>query len=286
MKFGISCNALLGHAPTAREVIHAAQEAEKIGYHSILVGDHILTPNIFDDSNYPAGTFDAAVPWYDVFVLLATIAGATKTIRLGTGIAVVPYRPPIQQAQTVATLDFMSEGRFFYGAGIGWMREEFAALGVPFHERAARTDEYLEVMKLLLSGGGEGFSGKFVDFPGVRLNPLPTQKPHPPIIIGGETQPAMRRIAKYGDGFYINWKTVPELQKFLDDLAVHMAGQQREMSSLYKQVATTNIAYIRAEKERLADYRAMGVDELVFSPSCRSVQEGMDMLKAFADEFF
>lgn len=286
MKFGICGNALLGHNPTAREVIQAAQLAEKLGYHSIVVGDHVLTPNQFDDSNYPAGTFDSAVPWYDVFIFLATIAGATTTIRLGTGIAVVPYRPPVQQAQTISTLDFLSEGRFFYGAGVGWMREEFEALGIPFQERGPRTDEYLEAMKSLLSGTGEGFNGQFVQFPGVRLSPLPAQKPHPPIIIGGETQPAMRRIAKYGDGFYINWKTVPELERFLAELAVHMATNQRDMSSLYKQVAITDIASIRAEKDRLSEYGAMGVDELIFVPKCHSPQEGLDVMKAFADEFF
>lgn len=286
MKYGISCSSLLGYAPSPRDLARLAREAETIGYHSIMLGDHILTPAHFDGSRYPAGIFDPRFPWYDPFILLASVAGVTRTIRLGTGIAVVPYRPPIQQAQTIATLDFISEGRFFYGAGIGWMREEFEAIGVPFSERGQRTDEYLQVMQLLLSGTGEGFSGKYVDFAGGHLNPLPVQRPHPPFIIGGETRPALKRIAKYGDGFYINWKTIPEFKAILEELAVHMADNQREISSLYKQLAATDIELMRAEKDRLDEYAALGVDEFVFSPSCHSVEKGFDAIKRFADEFF
>lgn len=286
MKFGISCSQILGHTPTAGDILSMAREAEKIGYHSIMLGDHILTPNCFDDSNYPAGTFDAATPWYEPFVLLSALAGATTTIRLGTGIAVIPYRPPIQQAQAIATLDFISEGRFYYGAGIGWMREEFDALGVSFDERGRRSDEYLELITLLLSGRPEGYKGQFVDFPGGRLNPLPHQKPYPPIIIGGESPPAIRRIAGYGDGFYINWKSLPELDLFITALTDQMERNGRAVSSLYKQLATTDVAFIRAAKDMLPDYAARGVDEIIFSPVCDSPAEGMEAIKAFADEFF
>jgi probable F420-dependent oxidoreductase len=284
--YGVSCNALLGYTPGPRDLVRLAQEAEKIGYHSILVADHVLTPRSFDESQYPAGIFDTKVPWYDPFILLASIAGVTKTIRVGTGIAVVPYRPPIQQAQAIATLDFISEGRFFYGAGIGWMREEFDAIGVPFGERGQRTDEYLRVMQLLLSGTGEGFSGKYVNFAGAHLNPLPAQKPRPPFIIGGETPPALRRIARYGDGFHINWKTIPQFKAILAELAVYMGDNQREISSLYKQLAVTEIELIRAEKDRLHEFAELGVDEFIFSPKCYSVDEGLETIKRFSDEIF
>ncbi|WP_176599228.1 MULTISPECIES: LLM class F420-dependent oxidoreductase [Sphingobium] len=286
MKYAINCSAILGHTPDPGDIIRLAQEAERIGYHSILVGDHVLTPPSFDDSNYPAGLFDSLTPWYDPFILLATMAGATSRIRLGTGIAVVPYRSPVQQAQAISTLDFLSNGRFVYGAGIGWMREEFHALGVPFGERGQRADEYLEVMKLLFSGSGDAYRGKFIDFPGGRLNPLPIQRPGPPIIVGGETPPAMRRIAKYGDGFHINWKTPSEFQRFLDELAPHMANNGKEISSLYKQLAAMDVALVRAQKDRLPDYEALGVDELVFSPKCDTPQQGLDTIQEFADEFF
>ncbi|MFC4594719.1 TIGR03619 family F420-dependent LLM class oxidoreductase [Sphingobium tyrosinilyticum] len=286
MKFGLSCSTVLGHSPAARDVIRLVQEAEAVGFHSILVGDHVLRPLAFDTSSYPAGIFDAEMPWYDPFVLLAAVAGVTQTIRLGTGVSVVPYRPPVLQAQAIATLDFMSEGRFFYGAGVGWMREEYEALGVPFAARGQRTDEYLEIIKSLLSGKSDGFHGSCIDFPGGHIHPLPVQKPHPPIIIGGETQAALRRIAKYGDGFHINWKTLAQLERLLGDLAVHMADNGRVVSSLYKQLAATDIALVRAAKNDLADYAALGVDEIIFSPKHDSPADGIEAVKRFADEFF
>jgi probable F420-dependent oxidoreductase len=286
MKYGISCNSLLGFSPSADDVIRCAQEAEKIGYHSFVVADHILIPKNFDASVYPAGVFESRTPWYDPLVFLGAIAGATKMIRLGTGIAVVAYRPPIQESQAVATLDFMSGGRCFYGAGIGWMREEFEALGVPFAERAQRADEYIEVMKLLWSGSGDAFHGKFIDFEGGRINPLPIQKPYPPVLIGGETPAALRRIAKYGDGFYINWKTLPEFKTILDRLASDMAHNARQVSELYKQLGATKIELVQSEKERIPAYEELGLDEIIYSPTCQSVDEGLAAMRRFAEEFF
>lgn len=287
MKFGISFNALLGFSPAADDVIRFVQEAEEIGYHSLSMGEHVIIPNKIDLSAYPAGVFDQHMPWYDPMVLLAAIAGATKTIRIGTGIAVVPYRPPIQEAQAVATLDFISGGRCFYGAGVGWMREEFDALGVPFNERGRRTDEYLQIMKLLWSGSGEPFHGKFISFEGGRINPLPTQKPHPPLLIGGETAPALERVAKYGDGFHINWKTLGELESIIAKISSYMAGSSRSVADLYMQVAATKIGLVQRAKPLLAEYEALGVDEIIYSPTkCHSSSEGFAAMRQFADEFF
>lgn len=286
MKFGLSCNSVLGHSPAPRDVMRLVQEAEAVGFHSIVAADHVLRPLAFDASAYPAGIFDAGTPWYDPFVLLGAIAGLTRTIRLGTGIAVIPYRPPVQQAQAIATLDFMSEGRFFYGAGIGWMKEEYEAVGVPFAGRGQRADEYLEIIKSLLSGKSDGFQGDCVNFSGGHIRPLPVQKPHPPIIIGGETQPALRRIAKYGDGLYVNWKTLAEFEQLLGDLAVHMADNGRDPSTLYKQLGATDTKLVRGAKDHLADYAAMGVDEIIWSPKYDGPAAGIDGVKRFADEFF
>ena len=286
MKYGISCNAAIGFSPTAEEVLRFARAAEEIGFHSILVSDHVLTPSTFDASTYPAGVFESRTPWYDPVVLLAAIAAVTKTIKLGTGIIVTAYRPPIQQAQAVATLDFISGGRFFYGAGVGWMRDEFDALGIPFTERGQRADEYIEVMKLLWSGSGEGFHGKFVDFDGGHLNPLPVQRPHPPIIIGGETPPAIRRIARYGDGFYINWKSIEQFRNILDWIDANMAEGRGRAEDLYQQMGATDVAIVREAKDRLPEYEAMGLDEIILSPTCASLDEGLATISNFARDFF
>ena len=286
MKFGLGINHILGPSPGVQDVIGLAQEAEAIGYHSIVVADHVLVPRSVDDSTYPAGTFQADVPWYDPFVVLAALAGATSTIRLGTGIAVVPYRPPVLQAQAVATLDFISGGRFRYGAGIGWMREEFDVLGVSFSDRGRRADEYLEAMKVLWSGSGSGYHGTYVDFEGGHLHPLPTGRPHPMLLIGGESQAALRRVARYGDGFYVNWKTVPQFEHFLLELSVKLSGRDRMVSDLYMQLGASDVQLVRREKASLPDYAALGLDEIVYSPSCNSVAEGLDQMQSFAAEFF
>jgi len=286
MNYGIGFSHMLGPSPCAADVVRLAQEAERIGYHSMVASDHVLEPQSFDPTMYPAGTFEPGVHWFDPFVALATIAGCTTTIRLGTGIVVVPYRPPVQQAQAVATLDFMSGGRFRYGAGIGWLREEFDALGIAFADRGRRADEYLQVMKLLWSDAGTGFSGAFVDFPGGRLSPPPVQRPHPPILVGGETPPALRRIAEFGDGFYINWKTPAEFADLLARLAGEMAERGRKASELYMQLGATDIALVRAQRSAIPDYEAMGLDEVIYSPVAGSAAEGLEMMRAFADEFF
>ena len=284
MKYGISFTHLLGPSPSPGDVITFACEAEEAGFNSIAVSDHVLLSE-FDASAYPAGTFPPDVHWYDPYVVLAAIAGATTSIRLGTGVAVVPYRPAIQQAQAVASLDFMSGGRFFYGVGLGWMREEFAALGVPFSERGRRIDEYLAVMKLLWSGSGEGFHGEFVDFQGGRISPRPLSDPHPPILVGGETPAALRRMARHGDGFCINWKNLAEFQGLLDSLAPCMAAEGRQLSDLYMQLACTDPDLVRAERGNLGTYEDLGVTEITFMPAAGSPAEGLDLMHELADEF-
>lgn len=285
MKFGLSISQMLGFTPEGADVLRFAREAEALGYRSLQLGEHVLIPKDFDDSVYPAGVFESRTPWYDTMVLLAGIAGATTKIRIGTGIAVISYQPPIQRALAVATLDFISGGRMDFGAGLGWMQAEFEALGVPFNERGARTDEYLEVMKLLWSGSDDEFHGKFIDFKGGRINPLPVQKPHPPILIGGETGPALRRIARHGDGFFINWKTLPEFKALLEELGKHMEAAGRKTSDLYMQLGATDIALPRASKDQLDEYEKLGLDEIIFSPKCNSVDEGFATMRGFAQEF-
>jgi probable F420-dependent oxidoreductase len=281
---GICFTHLLGPSPTAGDVIGCAQRAEELGFHSFVVSDHILTLDS-QQSAYPAGTFPPDVYWPDPFVILAAIAGATRTIRLGTGIVVVPYRAPIQQAQAVATLDFMSGGRFDFGVGIGWMREEYEALGIPFSQRGRRTDEYLDVMKTLWSESSRSFSGEFTEFSGARLNPKPVQLPNPPILVGGETPAALRRIARRGDGFCINWKTLPEFEALIDALTPEMAAEGRSISELYMQLACTTLEPVQAELSNMSTYEQLGLDEIVFMPSAGSPTAGLELMDEIAAKF-
>lgn len=287
MKIGIGCTLMLGNDPTGADVIKLAQRAEQLGFSSFTLGDHVVMPTTFDSSAYPAGSGDylANSPWYDSFVLLAAVAGATTTISLGTSVAVVPYRPPVQQAQAIATLDFISGGRFWYGIGLGWMREEYEALEIPMNERAGRTRETIEIMKQLWSGDKSPYNGKFFQFPGGRIHPRPVQKPHPPIIVGGDGMPAYKRIVELGDGFQFNFKTLPEFRTMLDELGPMMKAAGRDVSALNMQLASTDMDVAHRHKSDFAEYESLGLQEIILSPQCASASEGLDQLESLASQF-
>jgi probable F420-dependent oxidoreductase len=138
----------------------------------------------------------------DPYIALTYAAALTKKIRLGTGISLIPERSPVVTAKEIASLDKLSGGRFDLGVGIGWLAEEFTAVGVPWERRAERTREYLAAMKVLWTQEESEFKGEFVSFPKARMYPKPVQKPHPPIIFGGESAPALRRVGEVGDGWF------------------------------------------------------------------------------------
>ena len=185
----------------------AAETAEQAGFHSIWAPEHIVLLDQYaskypysPDGKFPSPSMQVEI--LDPFAALTFIAAQTKTIRLGTGICLVPERNPLTTAKEVATLDKLSGGRFDFGVGIGWLEEEFTALGIPWARRAARTREYLQVMKKLWTEEETSFEGEFCSFPSVRSYPKPVQKPHPPIIFGGEGEPALRRVGEVGDGWF------------------------------------------------------------------------------------
>ena len=185
----------------------AAETAEQAGFHSIWAPEHIVLLDQYasrypysPDGKFPSPTMQVEI--LDPFAALTFIAAQTKTIRVGTGICLVPERNPLTTAKEVATLDKLSGGRFDFGVGVGWLEEEFTALGVPWARRAARTREYLQVMKKLWTEEETSFEGEFCSFPSVRSYPKPVQKPHPPIIFGGESEPALKRVGEVGDGWF------------------------------------------------------------------------------------
>jgi probable F420-dependent oxidoreductase len=183
-----------------------AQRAEDLGFDSIWVSDHIILPRQVD-SFYPYAadgvpTFKPDESYYEPLAALNFLAGCTQRIRLGTHVLILPYRNPVLTAKILSTLDVLSGGRVILGAGVGWMEEEFLALGLDtFHERGAVTDEYIQLYKELWTKDEPVFNGKYYQISGSGFQPKPVQKPHPPIWIGGHTGPAIRRAAKYGDGW-------------------------------------------------------------------------------------
>ena len=183
-----------------------AQRAEDLGYDHVWVSDHIVLPQKVD-SFYPYAadgvpTFRPGEPYYEPLAALNFIAGCTQRVRLGTHVLIIPYRNPVLTAKLLSTLDVLSGGRVILGAGVGWMEEEFQAMGLDtYKERGAVTDEYLQLYKELWTNDQPSFQGKYYQIADIGFDPKPVQKPHPPIWIGGHSNAAVRRAAKYGDGW-------------------------------------------------------------------------------------
>jgi probable F420-dependent oxidoreductase len=184
-----------------------ATEAEALGFDYVTVSDHIVIPADID-SRYPysdSGEFPSGtqVDRHEQLMECQFISALTTKLRIVTSVMVVPHRPAMLTAKLIATLDVLSKGRLTLGIGVGWMEEEFNAIGTPpFAERGAVSDEYMMACKELWTKEAPAYDGKYVKFANVTFRPKPVQKPHPPIWIGGESGPALRRTARYGDAWY------------------------------------------------------------------------------------
>lgn len=176
----------------------AARAAEAAGFESLWTGEHVVLP----DPQVPPSPAPPETAMADPSVWLGFLAGVTERIRLGTGIIILPQRNPVELAKELASVDVASGGRLLFGLGAGYLEPEFRALGVRFDDRGARTDEYIDVLRALWTDEKPGFSGPTVRFDGVDAHPRPVQRPHPPIIVGGHSAPALRRAIARGDGWY------------------------------------------------------------------------------------
>jgi probable F420-dependent oxidoreductase len=218
MKFGIMF-ANAGPFGYPGPLAHLARTAEEVGIESIWTVEHVVIPvgyrskYPYDPSGRIPGPENVPIP--DPILPLAFAAAVTRKLRLATGIMILPQRHPIYVAKEVATLDVLSGGRVILGIGIGWLREEFDALGIPFAERAARTSEAVRAMRSLWKDEPEPFEGKFFRWPPLESNPKPVQKPGVPIVVGGHTEGAARRAARYGDGFFPGVGDPAKLQALL-----------------------------------------------------------------------
>jgi probable F420-dependent oxidoreductase len=205
MKFGLRyCNTARYADPKEADTL--AQAAEAAGFESIWTVEHTIVPEGYA-SAYPydpsgkmaGGRNDMPLP--DPLIWMAYVAAATTRIKLATGILILPQHNPVIAAKQIATLDYLSRGRILLGIGVGWLQEEFSALGVPFAERGARTDEYIAAMRELWSAEKPTFKGRFVSFEGAYCRPQPIKKTVP-IIVGGHSEPAARRAGRLGDGYF------------------------------------------------------------------------------------
>src|SRR5215831_12296705 len=196
----------IGNATDPGIIRTTAECAERAGFSTLWVGEHVV---LFDkhDSKYPyseQGNFPlpADADWLDPFITMTFAAAVTRQIRLATGICLVPEHNPLVLAKVIASLDSLSGGRFALGVGVGWSAEEFAALGIPFERRAQRTREYIEVMRRLWGEQVTSFHGEFVNFDNARAFPKPSRGGDLPVMFGGESGPALKRVADVGNGWF------------------------------------------------------------------------------------
>ena len=224
-----------------------AKKAEDLGFESIWYAEHAAVP-VHSDSPFPAT--GGEIPWTyshftDPYIALARASGATTKIRLGTGITLVPERNPLLLAKEIASLDLFSGGRFMFGIGTGWLKEETELMGGDFEHRWTQTREAIEVMKELWTKDEAEYHGRYYDFPPVRSFPKPAQKPYPPIILGGMAKNVLRRVVAHADGWLPNRITpaeVEESRKKLDALAEEAGRDPKSITiSVYGQAPERDI---------------------------------------------
>jgi len=241
-----------------------AVNAERLGISTLWVPEHVVMLDKYasrypysDDGQLPAPT---NAPIFDPFISLATMAAVTSKIRLATGICLVPEHNPLVLAKIVATLDFLSRGRALLGVGIGWLEEEFQAIGVPWEHRAQRTREYIDSMRKLWGEEVSSYHGEFVKFDAVRSNPKPVKGAKLPVFFGGESGPALRRVAEYGAGWCGLNLTPQEAAAKIKRIEDLLKANGRKRSDVELAVSP----YTKpATPDDLKRYRDAGADEVV-----------------------
>lgn len=269
MKFGLMF-ANAGPFGFPDSLAHLARTAEEVGMESMWTVEHVVIP-VGYKSTYPydpSGRIPGPenVPLPDPILPLAFAAAVTKTIRLGTGILILPQRHPIYVAKEMATLDVLSNGRAILGIGVGWLAEEFAALNIPFAERAGRTAESVRAIRSLWKPEPEPFTGKYFNWGRLESNPKPVQQPGVPIVVGGHTELAARRAARYGDGFFPGVGDLSKLKALFDVMRDECAkiGRKPETIELTAGLGAINLDGAR----RLQDLGVsrIGVAPMAFDP--------------------
>ncbi len=255
----------LGIGPGAdRAVIDAvAKAADDHGFATLWAGEHVV---MVDDSasEYPySDDGKIAVPavsdWLDPLICLSFAAAATTRIDIATGVLLLPEHNPVHVAKQAASLDRLSNGRFTLGIGIGWSREEFDALGVPFAHRAKRTAEYVAAIRTLWRDDIASFSGSFVDFDAIRVNPKPVRDRRIPIVLGGNSDAALRRVVRWGDGWYgFNLDGVGAVADRVELIGQLCRDAGRDRAEFRLAVALT-----QPRPEDVSALAELGIDELV-----------------------
>jgi probable F420-dependent oxidoreductase len=286
-------------------IIKFARRAEELGFESLWCGDHIVLPTA-GTNQYPY-TADGSFPrssdigFLETMTVLAYVAAVTERIRLGSTVIILPYRNPIVQAKMFASLDVLSGGRAICGVGVGWLQKEFDTLGVPYAERGAMSDEYLQVFRLLWTADAPVFHGTFVHFDGIQFQPKPLQNPLP-IWVGGHSKRAIRRAILYGESWHPTRQTpefVFEHLPYLRQEAERAGRDPRSLIvSLKRSLHLTDIglsgdvtfrsgnALTGTTQDVIDDARRcqdMGIQQLTYDFRTDDVEEQIRMIEQLAD---
>lgn len=266
-----------------KEMSEAAQLADRLGYSSLWYGEHVAVPWEYDASKYPGDRvpFNPDSKILDPFALLATLAGVTRHIRLGTGIAILPLHDPVLTARTLVTIDLFSNGRLDLGVGVGWMVDEFEIMGKDFKNRGPILDEFLQVLDELWQSDRPEFHGKFFDIPAIGFRPKPLQEPRIPVYVGGRHGPSLKRAALY-DGWYGSADTLEEANRIVQELK----REREAVGRLDKPFRISVLMFWKPTKAQIEAYEEIGVDEVVVTPwePLKESWKALQGIKEFAEE--
>jgi probable F420-dependent oxidoreductase len=253
-----------------------ATAAEAAGFESVWTGEHVVLP----DPRVPPSPAPPELPMLDPAVALAFLAARTRTLRLGTGIIILPQRNPLVLAKELASVDVVSAGRLIFGLGVGYLKPEFDALGIPFADKGARTDDSIAAIRALWTQPKPAYQGRFARFSGVQAFPRPVQKPHPPIVVGGMSKGAFRRAVRSGNGWYGFALDLERTRACVEGLraAAREVERPRELGAL--EISVTPIGAVDADaKKRFED---LGVARLTLLMRGGTADELVRFLEATA----
>jgi probable F420-dependent oxidoreductase len=271
--FGINMNVCSNPETAAR----VAQAAESAGFESVWTGEHVVLP----DPQAPPSPLPPLSPLLDPAVALAFIAARTKTVKLGTGIIILPQRNPLVLAKELASVDVVSGGRLIFGLGIGYLKAEFDALGAPFDQKGPRSMDYLQAMKAVWTQEKPAYQGQFVSFSGIQARPQPVQKPHPPVVIGGHTKAAFRRAVQYGNGWYGFALDLAATEKCLTGLKEAAQQVRRPMELGELEISITPGPQLDLDTAKR--YASLGVHRLIPFRRAKTEQELLDFVNQTRD---
>jgi probable F420-dependent oxidoreductase len=275
VKFGIALGALNSHFH-----VDATDEAERLGYESVWLPEHLVLPVRMSRSPHPGDEHPPVpptTPVFDAFAYLGFLAGRTSHLRLGTHVYNLGLRHPFISARAVQTLDVLSGGRVEFGIGASWLEEEWRAVGLDFDTRGRRVDEAIDVCKRLWTEPEVAYDGEFFRFDAVAFEPKPLQQPWPPILIGGESGAALRRAARVGDGWIGMGHTFESAARQIARLHELRGEYDRDVASF--QICLGGPVTSSDDVRR---WQELGVTRLVVSPWRRS-PEAIDGMRRFAD---